>query len=52
MMRRRCHNCKSLLRVWDMRCPCCHVSAIRLLHLLAAGVFSLTVAFYLLVTVR
>ena len=51
-MRRQCHNCKSLLGVWEMRCPCCRVSARRWLHLLAAGAFSLAVAFYLLVIVR
>ncbi len=51
-MRRQCHNCKSLLGVWEMRCPCCRVSAMRWLHLFAAGAFSLTVAFYLLVIVR
>ncbi|MCA1621753.1 MAG: hypothetical protein LC795_21270 [Acidobacteria bacterium] len=48
-MRRQCHNCKSLLGAWATRCPCCHVSAMRWLHLLAAGAFSLMVAFYLLV---
>jgi hypothetical protein len=35
-----------------MRCPCCRVSAMRWLHLFAAGAFSLTVAFYLLVMGR
>ena len=52
MMRRQCHNRKTLLGVWEMRCPCCRVSAMLRLHLLAAGAFSLTVAFHLLVIVR
>jgi RNA polymerase subunit RPABC4/transcription elongation factor Spt4 len=51
-MSRQCHNCKTLLGVWESRCPCCRVSALRWLHLLAVGAFSLTVVFYLLVIVR
>ena len=51
-MRRHCHNCKSWLGVWETRCPCCRTSAMRWLHLFAAGAFLLTVAFYLLVIAR
>jgi RNA polymerase subunit RPABC4/transcription elongation factor Spt4 len=51
-MRRRCHNCKALLGVWEARCPCCRVSAMRRLHLFAVVVVSLTLVFYLLVTTR
>ena len=51
-MRRHCHNCKARLGVWETRCPYCHASAMRWLHLFAVGAFSLTVAFYLLVTAR
>jgi hypothetical protein len=51
-MRRHCHNCKARLRAWEMKCPCCRTSALRWLHLLAVGAFSLTFVFYLLVTTR
>jgi len=51
-VRRRCSNCKTLLGVWEIRCPCCRVSAKRWLHLFAAAAFSLAVVFYLLVVVR
>jgi RNA polymerase subunit RPABC4/transcription elongation factor Spt4 len=51
-MRRHCHNCKTFLGVWTMRCPCCHMSTLRWLHLLAVAAFSLTVVLYLLVMVR
>jgi hypothetical protein len=51
-MRRHCHNCKTFLNVWEVRCPCCHGSAMRWLHVAAVGVFSLAAAFYLLVIVR
>ena len=52
MMRRQCLNCKTLLGVWEMKCPCCRVSSMRWLHLFAVGAFSLTVVFYLLVAAR
>ena len=48
-MRRHCHNCKSFLGVWETKCPCCRVSAMRWLHLFVAGAFSLSVVLYLLV---
>ena len=51
-MRRHCRTCKTILGVWEMRCPCCHVSAMRWLHLFAAGAFSLMVVFYLFMIVR
>jgi RNA polymerase subunit RPABC4/transcription elongation factor Spt4 len=51
-MRRHCHNCKTFLRVWETRCPCCRTSAMRWLHFFAVVAFSLTVVFYLLVIVR
>jgi hypothetical protein len=51
-MSRHCHNCESFLRAWETRCPCCRTSAVRWLHLFAAGAVSLTVVFYLLVTAR
>ena len=51
-MRRHCHDCKSFLRVWEARCPCCRRPAMRWLHLFAVGAVSLTVVFYLLVTGR
>jgi len=50
-MRRHCHNCEALLRVWETRCPCCRASAMRGLHFFAVGAASLTVVFYLLVVV-
>ena len=51
-MRRHCHNCKSFLRMWETRCPCCRTSAMRWLHLFAAVAFSLSVVFYLLVVIK
>lgn len=51
-MSRHCHHCKTLLGAWEMKCPCCRVSAMRWLHLLAVGAVSLTIVFYMLVTVR
>ena len=51
-MRRHCHNCKTFLGAWELKCPCCRVSALRWLHFLAAGGLSLTVVLYLLATVR
>lgn len=51
-MRSYCHNCEAWLRVWEMRCPCCHVSVMRWLHLFAVGAFSLTVVCYLFVILR
>ena len=52
MGRRYCHNCKALLGTWEMKCPCCHGSTRRWLHLFAVGAFSLMAVFYLLVMVR
>jgi RNA polymerase subunit RPABC4/transcription elongation factor Spt4 len=51
-MRRHCHHCKTLLGMWETRCPCCRTSAMRWLHLFAIGAFSLTVVFYVLVVAR
>ena len=51
-MRRQCRNCKSLLGAWEMKCPCCRVSAMRWLHLFAVVAVSLTVVFYMLVIAR
>ena len=51
-MRRHCHRCKSMLGVWETRCPCCRTSAMRWLHLFAVGAVSLTVVFYMLVVAR
>ena len=51
-MRRHCHNCKSYLGVWELKCPCCRMSTLRWLHLLAVVAISLTVVFYMLVIVR
>jgi RNA polymerase subunit RPABC4/transcription elongation factor Spt4 len=51
-MRRHCHNCKTFLGVWEVKCPCCRVSAMRWLHFAAVGAVSLTAAFYLLVIVQ
>jgi hypothetical protein len=51
-MRRHCRNCKTLLGAWEVKCPCCRVSALRWLHLLAVAALSLTVALYMLVMVR
>jgi predicted amidophosphoribosyltransferase len=51
-MRRHCSNCKSHLRVWETRCPCCRTSAMRWLHLFAVAAASLSVVFYLLATAR
>jgi hypothetical protein len=35
-----------------MNCPCCRSSAIRWLHLVPVGAFSLAAVFYLLVIVQ
>jgi hypothetical protein len=51
-MRRHCRNCKTLLGAWEMSCPCCRGSAIRWLHLVPVGAFSLAAFLYLLVFVR
>ncbi len=51
-MRGRCHDCEARLRAWETKCPCCRAPAMRWPHLFAAGAFSLTTVFYLLVTAR
>ena len=51
-MRRHCRNCRSSLRTWETRCPCCRASAMRWLHLVPFAALSLTAVFYLLVVVR
>jgi hypothetical protein len=42
------HECGGGLRLWDMRCPYCHQSALSWQHVLVIAAIVATAIFYLL----
>lgn len=43
-----CHECGTKLRLWKVKCPNCHRSAMSWLHVIVIGAFAFTTVFYLL----
>ncbi len=47
-MIKNCHQCEGVLRVWEIKCPYCHQSAMSWLHITVIVVLAAPVVFYML----
>ncbi len=47
-MIKHCQQCKGVLRVWEMKCPYCHQSAMSWLHIIVIVVLAVPTIFYML----